>query len=327
MLARCFRGLGLFSLPLASSGNRLPILAYHRLLDDDTPLASVADTGLFSATAAAFQRQMRFVARHFNTVTFQDLASGCPLPPRPLLISFDDGFEDNFRLAFPVLQSLNLKAAFFVTTDFIDARAPLWFDVVSRLLTRAHQLEDIRVGGSHFPTGRQPPERLVAAVLAHLKTLPGEQRREAIDALQSQLDLSSGLEGGSPMSWSQLRAMADAGMEIGSHSCSHTLLAGESPGTIRDELVHSRQRIETMLQRPCLSLAYPVGGYSAVNGQVVELAGKAGYRFACTYISGVNPLPLENPLALRRLHVEQDMDFALFQAQIACPRLFGYGRS
>lgn len=81
------------------------------------------------------------------------------------------------------------------------------------------------------------------------------------------------------MDWDELRTVADARWEVGSHTCSHPHLTRLSSTDLRRELVESRQMIEQQLDRACRTLAYP---YSDVDARVVEAAGAAGYAFACT---------------------------------------------
>jgi peptidoglycan/xylan/chitin deacetylase (PgdA/CDA1 family) len=81
------------------------------------------------------------------------------------------------------------------------------------------------------------------------------------------------------MDWEQLRTMADAGWEVGSHTRSHPHLTRLAPSAVRDELTGSRELLEARLQRPCRSLAYP---YSDVNGAVVEAVYASGYAYAAT---------------------------------------------
>ncbi|MCK5875650.1 MAG: polysaccharide deacetylase family protein [Alcanivoracaceae bacterium] len=297
---------------------RLPILAYHRILDDDTDLASLADPGLFSTRVSDFRRQVDWLTRHADCVTFNTLgqARRCPV-----IITFDDGYEDNYRLAWPVLRDAGIAGVFFVTTDFIDHGQPLWFDRVAVAL-RQH---DGKLPGGIMP----PPEaehRYGSALeqcLRWMKSMDDSRRIEVLTALEQNLSKTN-LSHHRPMSWDQLREMAASGMEIGSHSCSHAVLANETRSRIRNELLQSRQRIEDETGKPCRSLAYPVGGEAATNPIVIDEARKAGYQHACSYISGINHRPPADPMQLHRLHVELDQSLYEFTSTLAFPSVFGY---
>jgi peptidoglycan/xylan/chitin deacetylase (PgdA/CDA1 family) len=322
-LAGCLARLGILRLMIRRQHKRLPVLAYHRILDDDSDPATLADPGLFSATASSFDAQMALVSRHFNVITLARLLDPAPLPPRPLVITFDDGYEDNYRIAYPILKKHGLHGVFFVTTGFIDDGQPLWFDQVAILLDQSTLPHTLDVAGRRLLPHALPRQQLVQQVLAHLKSLTAEARQAEIKLLERQTG-NPRIAAGTPMTWAQLRHMADNGMEIGSHSRSHSVLANETAGTITAELAGSRQQICEQLQRDCVSVAYPVGGTSAVNDQVLHAARECGYGIGCTYLSGINRLPLRDPLALVRVHVELDVTLAQFYAQLALPDLFGY---
>jgi peptidoglycan/xylan/chitin deacetylase (PgdA/CDA1 family) len=96
------------------------------------------------------------------------------------------------------------------------------------------------------------------------------------------------------LGWDELRGLADAGWEVGSHTCSHPRLAElASEEDIAAELTRSRAACEEHMQRPCRSIAYPYGSY---DERVVEAAGAAGYEFGLTLPHGLHgPRPLAWP--------------------------------
>lgn len=82
-----------------------------------------------------------------------------------------------------------------------------------------------------------------------------------------------------PMNWDELRALQDAGWEVGSHTCSHPYLTRLADAELERELVASRERCAAELGRPCRSLAYPYGDH---DDRVVAATAAAGYTAACT---------------------------------------------
>lgn len=94
------------------------------------------------------------------------------------------------------------------------------------------------------------------------------------------------------MSWEQLREVAEAGWEIGAHSCSHPFLTECDDAELRRQLVESRAACEEHMERPCPTLAYP---YSDWDARVAEAAGAAGYTAAVTVNTGTWSRPLQLP--------------------------------
>jgi peptidoglycan/xylan/chitin deacetylase (PgdA/CDA1 family) len=99
------------------------------------------------------------------------------------------------------------------------------------------------------------------------------------------------------MDWDELRALADRGFEIGSHTVSHPHLPRLTEAEIERELRESRARCEEELGRPCRLLAYPYGEHDA---RVKNLAERAGYEAAFT-LHGTRERP--GRYSIRRAHV------------------------
>lgn len=93
---------------------------------------------------------------------------------------------------------------------------------------------------------------------------------------------------------------------------------------MRREVAGSKETIERELGTACEVISYPVGGRDAYDDDVVRAVQDAGYRLGCSYLSGTNPLPLQQPFGLRRLAVERHMDLSWFAAQASLPELFSY---
>ena len=94
------------------------------------------------------------------------------------------------------------------------------------------------------------------------------------------------------MSWDQLREVADAGWEIGAHTCSHPFLTELGDAEVSRELREARAWCEEHMARSCPTLAYP---YSDWNPRVAAAAGAAGYTGAVTVNTGTWNTPLQLP--------------------------------
>ena len=104
-------------------------LAYHRI---GLPSGSLFDHGLWSATPAGFEAQLRSLKRNCDVVGTGDIEQALKeRKGRFALITFDDGYRDNYEVAFPILKSQGLSAAFFVTTGFVDKPRLSWWDEVA----------------------------------------------------------------------------------------------------------------------------------------------------------------------------------------------------
>jgi len=313
----------------------LRILAYHRVCDVDDTDAFDFDLNLISASAKQFREQMLLVRQHYDPMSFHDLIdamdTGRPLPAQPLIVTLDDGYEDNYSVAFPILHELGMPATFFVSTGHIDSGTPYAYDwlVHALCLTTAEHLQVAELGiDQALPDTLAGRRQLAEELLFGLKGLDASTQTTIISGLEQAwgLPLPRMHAQCRPMTWDQLREMQAAGMEIGSHGVSHRILAKLLPAEMVTEIQESKRSLERELGVAAEVISYPVGGPDAYDDQVIAAAKEAGFRMACNYLTGVNRLPSIPHHALRRLHVEREMDLAWFAAMTALPEVFAYGK-
>ena len=105
------------------NGPKVIVLNYHKI--DNMHIS-------LSVKPEDFERQMKYLAEHnFHSITPQELyaalVDGAELPENPVLITFDDGYMDNYTNAYPILKKYGLKATMFVITGFLDRAQPGYF--------------------------------------------------------------------------------------------------------------------------------------------------------------------------------------------------------
>jgi peptidoglycan/xylan/chitin deacetylase (PgdA/CDA1 family) len=105
----------------------VPILMYHYI--SEPPENADKYRSDLSTSPALFREQMAYLADNgYETVDLYDLTLAIvdkgQLPAKPVILTFDDGYQDNYQNAFPVLRELGFRATFFVATEFIDQNNP-----------------------------------------------------------------------------------------------------------------------------------------------------------------------------------------------------------
>lgn len=333
-LARAWSALGL--LPIVQTIRTavradLRILAYHRVLDV-VDADFDFDLALVSASVAQFRSQMEHVRRHFHPLRLCDVIecidAGRALPANAVVVTFDDGYDDNYRVAFPILRELGVPATFFVSTGHIDSGEPYAYDwLVHMICTTSASEVELPELGVRLPLPRARGVRIdvAADLLNRLKALDDAGQNALIGRLEAEWRMPRTPHADCrPMSWKQLRQMRDAGMEIGSHGVHHRMLARLRGDQMRAEVAGSKQSLERELGAPAEVLSYPVGGTDAYNDDVIAALRSQGFRIGCSYISGSNRLPLDDMYALRRLPVERYMDQGWFRGMLVWPELFSH---
>jgi peptidoglycan/xylan/chitin deacetylase (PgdA/CDA1 family) len=344
-LARSLKSLGLLRLLEAITAARRPVLAvltYHRIALPGMDCDPYYDP-VISATPEVFRAQVRFLRDRYSVLRLDDVAALAAAPPsragRPAaLITFDDGYRDNYEAALPILRELDVPATFFIPTAFLQAPRLPWWDHVACAIkrTRSPRLTLARHPGDMAPLaidlGHSPGTGVrTAAIMTIIRAfLDGAIRDEPW--FLAQLDDQAGVaidanaRGGELfMSWVQVRQLADAGMSIGSHGHSHAALAGLDEAAQRRELAESRSILEEALGREVAAVAYPFGWPGTFTARTTHLAAEAGYHLGFSSREGVNHpgIPGFEPMALRRLNVGTGDTPALLQARATLHAAFG----
>lgn len=310
----------------------LRILAYHRIAPRIDEEGFEFDLELLSASADGFHAQMRHLRDAYTPMRFSEVLAahdaGRPVPRDAVVVTFDDGYDDNHDIALPILRELGVPATFFISTGHVDRGHTYAFDWVAHalLVAPAGRLQVPALGLDEvLGTARVARRALVARALDRIKALSGNRQEDAIGELLAACGqpASGAAPESRPMRWDQVRALHAAGMEIGSHGTHHRMLAKLGEDEIRAELRDSRDAIARELGAPPQVLAYPVGGPDAFDARVVRIARELGYRLACSYLPGINFASIRDWFALRRIAVERNTGGGLFEARLAAPELFG----
>lgn len=306
----------------------LTILAYHRVMPTDALESYPFDEELISATPAQFEWQMSYLRKYAHPISLNDVIefidSGTPLPMAAVAVTFDDGFADTYRYAFPILKRYAIPATIFVCTGYMDSNDPFWFELAAYLTyhLEPHTLE--APGGRTFPTGDEHYARTSSLRELHgiLKDLPNDDRIALISAWTRRFAsciTHDAIGHSQPISWTQAKEMAAGGIDFGSHTVTHPNLARLSSEELNRELSQSKQVLEARLQRAINSIAYPIGTPSTYNEHVINATAKQGFKLGVTYISGANPLHALKRFELHRHGIGLRMTPSYFRALTSLP--------
>lgn len=288
------------------------------------------DLELISATPENFDFQMAYLRKHLNPVPLSSIVghfvNGTTLPDRAVVVTFDDGYDDNLHYAGPVLQRHGIVPTVFVATDYVGANVPYWFELAVYLMMRlpvgSMQFEGLSVP---LPTEEswQQRRRCASVLQQAMKHLSKSEIERLVR--QWNLEFSSYINPDEYslsrcLSWSDLRSMDGNGFEIGSHSMSHPVLSKLDETTLRAELEGSKRKLELELGHPITTLAYPIGKDFAYTSLVQQVARDSGYDLAAAYNPGVNWVGRGvDRFALRRQSIEREHDSVRFQGLVEFP--------
>jgi peptidoglycan/xylan/chitin deacetylase (PgdA/CDA1 family) len=156
---------------------KVPILMYHYI--STPPAGADAYRVDLSTSPELFAAHLdRLKAEGYTAISLYQLLAyltqGAPLPEKPVVLTFDDGYRDNYENAFPLLRERGMPATFFVVTDFIDEQRPLYlsWDMAREMLAAGMSIESH--SRNHFTLEGQSDDYLVWQALGSLETLEYE---------------------------------------------------------------------------------------------------------------------------------------------------------
>jgi peptidoglycan/xylan/chitin deacetylase (PgdA/CDA1 family) len=270
---------------------RVLILMYHRVIPRADFQATFVQPGLY-VTPDTFERHLRFIADRFDVLSFADLlrmwdAGGWDDDAHYCVITFDDGWLDNYTYAYPLLRSHGLPATIFLPTDFVGTSRWLWFDRLGALLHR-------RGTGTTDDWDRH---------IERAKTMSDDARNRMLDDLECEAG-GHYLARRRFVDWDQVREMSGGGISFGSHTRTHANLTRLPPADLDRELGESLQALRREHVQYVPVLAYPNGDYTDA---VVEAARAAGYCAAVTTHPGLESRRPADRFELNRIGVHDEV--------------------
>ncbi|OPY80558.1 MAG: Polysaccharide deacetylase [Syntrophorhabdus sp. PtaU1.Bin153] len=275
-----------------------------------------------------FKRQIEFLATHYKILSFNEGLSQIlgekPSGKRSVMITFDDGFVDNFRVALPILKALGVPAIFFVTAGAVESREPPWFCRVQNAFrsTKEKVWHDSLTGVKRPLTENGDRSEALLAASRRIGVLTDGAQGEALALLEKDLQVSWPTEKGSlMMTWEDVRKLVHDGYEVGSHSLSHPNLARVNDmDRLRAEIVTSKHIIEDKIQTEVRGFSYPNPIFQPHwDDTVLEFIRQSGYQLAFTSVSGM-VRQKDNPYTLRRLWAPLSFQEFCWVAETACFR-------
>lgn len=258
------------------------ILMYHRIINDPCLPGIAPDV---------FSCQLDYIRRNFRAIPMDQLVlelNTNTLKPYTVAITFDDGHEDFYSNAWPLLQEHKLPASLYVSTGFIDNQCWLWPDLLRYELINARTSYVEIEGVGKLTLNSSDILETWNIIGDHCLRLRPETRTKFILELAEKLSVQLSpepLPPFSPLTWSQLREMHRQGLDVGSHTVSHPILSALSYQDMEKELTTSRKRIETELGVVPSGICYPNGMAEDISEDVESVA-KKNYSYGLVAYPG-----------------------------------------
>lgn len=284
------------------------ILMYHRIAQVNS------DPQLLAVTASHFEQHLEVILKFYRPTSLTQLSEGVArrkVPPRSVVITFDDGYSDNLYAAKPLLEKQGIPATVFITGSYIGKTNLLWWDELEKLfllpgeLPRTLQL-DVAGKSYHWDLGESsqysektfrassrwsvletsdftPRHAAYRALCLIFRALSTKKKQEVLVYLRSWAGKT--IQDGQQLvlSAEEIITLANGGLvEIGSHTMTHPALSSLPEDSQEMEIMNSKAALEGILGIPVKSFAYPFGSKRAYTKRTVGIVRNCGFACACS---------------------------------------------
>jgi len=292
------------------------VLMYHRVLSEEEKHKSFSHEGII-VHKETFNMHLCFLKKYFNVLPVDEFAGHITkkikFKRHSCLITFDDGWIDNYTVALPILSEHRIPAVIFLATAFIDSHNQFWQEELASLLyalcknsdtelLREYNLERI----ISYPTelARAEIKKYVSRLKLGPKKIPQGMIADASLYLRKKYgddDLNNNVD--SFINWTQVNEMMALNIDFGSHTVNHEILPKLNNDSVNSELSKSKSVVESKIKKQVRYFAYPNGDY---NDNISNIVKKCGYDIAFTTEHGTIS-QLDNPYKLKRINIHNDI--------------------
>lgn len=292
---------GLYRLAQIITRNEPKILMYHRFSE----LGSTCTVGVKS-----FEQQLQYINKHFQPRTVAQLAEDVyekkKLVPNTIAITIDDGYQDFYHYAYPLLKKYNIPATLYITTGFIENKGLLWPDKVSFLLDNVvPPRTEFRFGSFKLEGGYISEEKKAENwhdLINYLLSVEDTKKNDCISSLADSWDITLpnvAPEQYKPCTIEQLLEMQANGIEIGGHTINHPSLSKLSKKEVKQEVLGCENWLKQNLSKQIRSFCYPNGKKDDYNDHVKHIV-EYESEFNCAVAAFSDSLGVSDRYAIRR---------------------------
>lgn len=290
-----------------SLSNQSLILMYHRVSN------LKIDPWWLSVSPRNFDEHMQILNKYTQPIKLHKIGQKTKsfnLRRREVVVTFDDGYADNYKNASPILQKYEIPTTFFITTGLINKKEEFWWDEIGRLILSDNALPncfDLTIAGVRYSWQidsnkceemsekdavlKEIPKnnsilsraRLHYVIWGILKTLSINDKKIILELIrlwtgsskEARVDHLS-------MTTQELQSLSEINLfEIGGHTVNHPMLSNIALKDQENEISESKEFLEHLLNRTITSFAYPHGEYST---QTLDILKRYNFTTACTVV-------------------------------------------
>ena len=194
------------------------------------------------------------------------------------VITFDDGYDDNYTYAFPILKKLGIPFTIYVSVNLVNDHAPIWNYplIIERIIKKNDEL--VIKGNRCVCETEEQKDDVFRQLKGLLFLLPYEHLQDEFKRLFVEY-LTEDVFPNNTLSWAQIEELSnDPLCTIGSHTMSHCRLTITDTPSLQYELRESKTVLEQHIGKTVVHLSYPYGWIGDVSEEAIAYAKKEGYK-------------------------------------------------
>jgi len=275
---------------ITSKANLAIILRYHAIANFNKN--NIYASQDIMVKVKDFNDQIRYLSKRYKIIPLEELVLSIrernEIPQNSLVITFDDGYRDNYLNAYPILKKYGAHATFFITSGCIDNKQILWTHKILYMLSTTNE-KTVKIMNHQFNLGNDESRiKLADKIISLLKEIPQHQRDKLIEEISKNLKIDKIDKMDIFLLWDDVRELDRFGFSIGSHTVTHPNLPNSDTKLAEYEIRESKLLIERMINRTIKLFSYPNGGAkSHFNEKIKSMVKKYGFIAAVTSIDGV----------------------------------------
>jgi len=300
-------------------------IAYHGVIRNTDELKTS-----ITVSESEFRQHMAFLKNNFECISIEEaLVEDNRARHRPaVVVTFDDGYANNFEVARPILNEFQIPAIIYITTRHVFQRELFWWDIIAIAAKRSDvKSVDLRglansLGYYNLDGSTHQSQKAVMQICDDVKKADPQAGKELIESIVTRFRVSAGAREFqietennevTPLTPEQISLLASEPLiTIGSHSHCHSLLHRVPLDQAQESILTSKRALERITNTTVEHFSYPNGYFSE---SLTMLLRESGFRSAVTAQPGCFKIGY-NPLRIKRSLVGKDVSTPLFKAML-----------
>jgi peptidoglycan/xylan/chitin deacetylase (PgdA/CDA1 family) len=279
--------------------NDLAIFLFHGVVESsDSPVRNYTKKHL---ERDFFEKLIAALKSEGNALSLDQViehhSNHTPYPPRAFAITFDDGFENNYSIAAPVLRKFGVPATFYVSTHLVEHNSMSWIDRIEFGIEKVQsgEIKPPWLGGGVWSFSSSADKiKFLTYLRKHVKADPAIDTDTLVTDIFAQLGLEEVRSSHHPLdqklSWDQVKALhEDPLFRVGGHSHNHVNLAFLKPAEMENEIDLSLSLLKAKAGITARHYSYPEGLEHCFSPAIIQKLKSSGVACSPTAIDGTNP--------------------------------------